>query len=79
MCSTAEGMHLWCFIFVVVGDQLLLCVDGKEAMKMGVGHFNKQASVGYKSLAPREKDRLACVSVSNKTVDKTKEAAKNFF
>jgi len=41
-----------------------------------VGHFSKLASNEFKNLASVEKDRLASVSVYNKTVDKTKEAAK---
>ena len=53
---------------------------GKEAMKVGVGHFNKMASDHYKNLSQSDKDRLESHSSSLSSVtssDKVK-CATNF-
>ena len=62
----------FCFFVVVF-------LDGKEAMKVSVGFFNKQASEVYKSVQQRDKERLAtlCSDTSSGLVsDKKKSAAK---
>ena len=60
-----------------------LCCDffffkvGKEAMKAGVGFFNKQASDVYKGLQENDKKRQA-TDTSSLVLDKKKSAAKIF-
>ena len=57
----------------------VLLLAGKEAMKVGVGFFNKQASEVYKSLQQRDRERLATLSYdtsSGLVSDKKKSVAK---
>ena len=53
-------------------------LDGKSAMKAGVGEFNKQASEQYKSLSRSDRDRLASLSSTTATSDAKSTAGKIF-
>ena len=69
---TSVSRKIWCELHT-------LSFTVKEAMKVGVGFFNKQASEVYMSLQQRDRERLATLSYdtsSGLVSDKKKSAAK---